>query len=917
MALAPATRLGPYEILQSIGAGGMGEVYRARDTRLERIVAVKILPPHLSSDPVGKQRFEREAKTISSLNHPHICTLYDVGQQDGVDFLVMECVEGETLSERLEKGPLPLEQVLKFGAQIADALDKAHRAGIVHRDLKPGNIMITSAGAKLLDFGLAKPTAPASGMTLTAGATHTTPVTQEGMVVGTFQYMSPEQIEGKELDGRSDIFSLGAVLYEMLTGQKTFQGKSQLSVASAILEKEPAPISSLKPLTPPSLDHSIRRCLAKDPEERWQNARDLALELKWVAEGDSQAGAVAPPASHRKMRTWLGWVSTAVLAVALIAVVAVLYRATRPVPAPLMRFSVDLGREVVEPGWGSGMAISPDGSQLVFVSHDPNEPQRLFLRVVESDKATPLQSTENARAPFFSPDGQWVAFFADGKLKKIATKGGVPTTLCEAPSTRGGSWGDDGSIIFAPSNRSALFRVSAAGGTAQPVTELRGEWTQRYPQLLPGAKAFLFTSCRNLDFDTCAIEAQFLSAGQRKVLVQGGYYGRYVASGHLLYVHQGTLMAAPMDITRLELTGPASPVLEDVESNLGTGAAHFDFSRSGTLVYISGKAWSQNRSLFWMNASGNLTPLGAAPQRTYQQIRVSPDGKLLALALAESSQNHLWIYELARERFYRLTFLNGNSENPLWTPDSKHLVFSSDAQPPGPGIYWIRADGAGEAQRLLEGDNLIPRTFSPGGERLAYDAWGAGGGASVSWTLPLDTSNPDHPKTGKPEKFLASVGARPTFSPDGRWVAYVTSESGTPQIYVRPFSASEGRWLVSSGGGGQDTAYTGPTSGEGGFNAFWSPNGRELFYTNLEGRIMLVNFTAKGDTFSADRPRVWSTRRVFVLYSPLAANIDLAPDGKRFAVILPAGQDAEPQPRTHVMFLLNFFDELRRRVPSQ
>jgi len=815
MALALGTKLGPYEIVALLGAGGMGEVYRALDARLERSVALKILPAHFSCDPVRKQRFEREAKIISRLNHPHICVLHDIGSQDGIDYLVMECVEGESLAKRLEKGSLPLDQVFKYGAQIADALDKAHRSGVVHRDLKPGNIMITPTGAKLLDFGLAKPAAPASGMTLTAAATQTTPVTQGGMLVGTFQYMSPEQIEGKELDGRSDVFSLGAALYEMLTGQRAFPGKSQLSVASAILEKEPAPISSLKPLTPPSLDHAIRRCLMKEPERRWQSAADLAAELEWVAETVSQAEVQATSVLPRKLRTRLGWVSTAVLAVALVAAVAILYRATRPAPAPLMRFSVDLGGEVVEPGWGSGIAISPDGSQLVFVSHGPNEPQRLFLRALESDKATPLQSTENARAPFFSPDGQWVAFFSDGKLKKIATKGGVPTTLCEAPSTRGGSWGEDGNIIFAPSNRSALFRVSAAGGTAQPVTELRGEWTDRFPQLLPGAKAFLFTSCRALDFETCAIEVQFLSTGQRKVLVQGGYYGRYVTSGHLLYVHQGAVMAAPMDIKRLELTGPASPVLEDVESNLGTGSAHFDFSRSGTLVYISGKARPQNRSLFWMDASGHLTPLGTALLRTYQQIRVSPDGKLLALALAESSQNHLWIYEWARERFYRLTFLNGNSENPVWTPDGKHLAFSSDAQDPGPGIYWIRADGAGEARRLLDGANLIPRTFSPSGERLAYDAWGAGGGASISWTLPVDTSDPDHPKIGKPEKFLASVGARPTFSPDGRWVAYTTAESGTPQIYVRPFSGSGGRWLVSSGGAVRTRGSRGPPVAKG------------------------------------------------------------------------------------------------------
>jgi len=472
MPLALGTKLGPYEIVAPLGAGGMGEVYRARDTRLERAVAIKILPSQFSSDPVRKQRFEREAKTISNLNHPHICVLHDIGSQDGLDYLVMECVEGETLAKRLEKGPLALEQVLKLGAQIADALDKAHRSGVVHRDLKPGNIMLTPTGAKLLDFGLAKPAAPVlTGATLTA-ATQPSPVTAEGAVVGTFQYMSPEQVEGKELDGRSDIFSLGAVLYEMLTGQRAFQGKSQLSVASAILEKDPAPISSIKPLTPPALDHAIRRCLAKELERRWQSPADLAGELQWIVEAGSHAGEQAPSILPRKLRARLrlGWAVAAALAFTLIATFATLYRATRRIPASLMRFNVDLGNEVVEIGWGSGVAISPDGSQLVFVSHGPNEPQRLFLRALEGAEATPIQGTENPRAPFFSPEGQWLAFFADGKLKKIAAKGGVPTTLAEAPSTRGGSWGDDGNIIFAPSNRSPLFRVSSAGGAARPVT---------------------------------------------------------------------------------------------------------------------------------------------------------------------------------------------------------------------------------------------------------------------------------------------------------------------------------------------------------------------------------------------------------------------------------------------------------------
>jgi serine/threonine-protein kinase len=916
MPLASGTKLGPYEIVAPLGAGGMGEVYRARDARLERTVAIKVLPTHLSADPVRKLRFEREAKIISSLNHPHICVLHDVGNQDGIDFLVMEFLEGETLAKRLEKGSLPLDHVLKYGAQIADALDKAHRNGLVHRDLKPGNIMLTPVGSKLLDFGLAEPAAMASAATLTT-ATVPSPATERGTIVGTFQYMSPEQLRGKELDGRSDIFSLGAVLYEMVTGQRAFQGDSHLSIASAILEKRPEPISKLKPMMPPALDHAIRTCLAKDREERWQTARDLALELKWIAESGSQAGLAAADTPHRKLRQRLAWIVPAALGIALVGTLVLLYRRAQPVPASFIRLSVDLGAEVVETGWASGMAISPDASQLVFVSHGRDEPQRLYLRALDGATAMPLQGTENARAPFFSPDGYWLAFFAGGKLKRMTTTGGVPATVADAPSTRGGGWGDDGSIIFAPSNRSPLFRVSSAGGAALPVTELRGEWTHRFPQVLPEAKAILFTSCRTLDFETCTVEAQSLSSGQRKVLVQGGYYGRYLPSGHLLYVHQGAVFATPMNAKRLELTGPASPVLDDVSNNLGTGAAHFDFSRSGILVYIPGKPWPPNRSLFWMDASGHLTPLGAAPPRTYEAIRVSPDGTLLALVVTESSQKHLWIYDWARERLYRLTFLNGNAENPVWTADSKHLAFSADGQAPGPGIYWIRADGAGEAQRLLEGSNLIPRSFSPDGYRLAYDSFSTGIVGDTSWAVPLETRDPEKPKAGKPEKFLASSGARPAFSPDGRWIAYMNSESGTPEIYVRPFPSPDGRWLISSGASGGEAGFTGAGSGDGGFTAYWSRNGRELFYTNLEGKIMVVSYSAKGGTFSAGQPRLWSPRRAWSSSFGRPSNLDLVPDGKRFAVILPTGQDAEPQPQTHVVFLLNFFDELRRRVPPR
>src|SRR5712671_1820015 len=472
MPLSPGVRLGPYEILDAIGAGGMGEVYRAKDTRLDRTVAIKILPAHLSSDPLRKQRFEREAKTISSLNHPNICMLHDVGQQDGIDYLVMECVEGATLAKRLEKGALPLEQVLKIGAQIADALDKAHRSGVVHRDLKPGNIMLTVTGAKLLDFGLAKPAAPlSSGVTLTA-ASKQSPVTEQGTILGTFQYMSPEQIEGKELDGRSDIFSLGAVLYEMLTGQRAFQGKSQLSVASAILEKEPAPISTIKPLTPPALDHAIRRCLAKDPEDRWQTARDLLLELKWIDEAGSQAGVPAPLVSHRKMRERLAWAAAALFALIAIAF-AIGFVLHTPKPLQPMRLTAEIGADASPvTNFGPAAILSPDGSRLAFVAAGPDQKRRIYVRSLDQLQATVLSGTENSRNHFFSPDGQWLGFFADGKLKKISVQGGAAATLCDAPDDRGGSWGEDGAIVFTPSFGAPLSKVSSAGGIPQLLTTL-------------------------------------------------------------------------------------------------------------------------------------------------------------------------------------------------------------------------------------------------------------------------------------------------------------------------------------------------------------------------------------------------------------------------------------------------------------
>jgi Tol biopolymer transport system component len=887
MALNSGSRLGPYEILAPLGAGGMGEVYRARDTRLERTVAIKILPAQFSSDPVHKQRFEREAKTISNLNHPHICVLHDIGQQDGTDYLVMECVEGETLAKRLEKGPLPLEQVLKLGAQIANALHKAHRAGIVHRDLKPGNIMLTATGAKLLDFGLAKPaTALVGGMTLTAAAAQTTPVTQEGVVVGTFQYMSPEQVEGKELDGRSDIFSLGAVLYEMLTGKKAFEGKSQLSVASAILEKEPAPISMLQPLTPPALDHAIRRCLAKDPEERWQTAHDLALELKWTSESPMAGAQVAARGPYGL------WLLAGGLAIVGMVALAGWWRTTRPVDHPFTRLSVDLGPEAV-PGISVTAAISPDGRRLVFPARGPDGKRQFATRLLDQAQATFLPGTEGGSQPFFSPDGQWIGFLSGNQLKKISVQGGAPISLGVAPnSLHGASWGKDGSIVLELGSSVPLVRISDLGGKRQNVTKLgSGEVTHRWPQILQGGDAVLFTSSPSAtSMENASIEVASLRTGQVKVLQRGGYYGRYLPSGHLVYLHQGVLFGVKFDREKLEVRGSPVPLLEDVAANASTGGGQFDFSSTGTFVYIAGKSAIQPWQLAWLDSSGKMLPAMRTPGE-YGVPRLSPDGRKLTFI---GSGPDIYIADLERDTTTRITFI-GDAAAPIWAPDGKHLLFTSAL-----GLFWVRSDGAAEPQRLVESQTRkVPWSISPDGRFLAYFEATAEGGFDI-WMLPLDLGDPDHPKPGKPELFLRTPADAlvPRFSPDGHWIAYRSTESGDAEIYVRPFPASNGgKWQISTGGG---------------LYGLWSNNGHQLFYEAPDNRIMVVDYAVEGGAFMPGKARVWSDKQLFYTGT---SNLDLAPDSKRFLIFSTPEAPSSEKGSVHVTMLLNFFDEVKRRIP--
>jgi Tol biopolymer transport system component/predicted Ser/Thr protein kinase len=904
MAIQPGTRLGPYEILAAIGAGGMGEVYRAQDTRLNRTVAIKVLPPNLADQPGLRERFEREAQTIASLNHPHICTLYDVGHQNGTDFLVMEYLDGETLAARLLKGPLPIEQVLQYAIEIADALDKAHRKGITHRDLKPGNIMLTKHGTKLLDFGLAKlkeAAAPSESVSQMPTLSHTP--TAQGTLLGTMQYMAPEQVEGKndEVDARTDIFAFGAVVYEMATGKKAFEGKSQASLIARILDSDPPPISSLQPMTPPQLDHVVKRCLAKEPDQRWQSASDLCGELKWMAESDAQsAPAAAVPAKSTRLlgRMPMVAVSGVLLLGAAMGAAAMwgLKRAAGPAAQPLARLNVDLGPEAVA-SQNLSAAISPDGRRLVFLMRGPDGKQQLATRLLNQAAPTLLPGTEGSRDPFFSPDGQWIGFFAGNLLKKISVQGGAPVTLATLSNTAtyGASWGDDGNIITTTGILQPLSQVPAVGGTPQPFTKLApGEVMHAWPQVLPGASAVLFTgSASPNSFDDANIEAISLKTGQIKIVQRGGYYGRDLPNGYLVYVHRGTLFGVKFDAERLEEIGAPVPLLGDIAANPFTGGGQFGFSATGTFMYAAGKSSDQSWQVTWLDSSGKLQPLIPTPG-AYAEPRVSPDGKKLAYL---GDTGDFYVYDLERDTTSRLTF-TGHAAVAVWAPDGKHLVYTA-----GSALYWIRSDGSGDPQMLLQSatSTLVPWSFSLDAHHLAYHDTTTTGTGNDMWILPLDlAADPDHPKAGKPEPFLLTPANElaPEFSPDGRWIAYRSDESGASEIYVRPFPAGNlGKWQISSGGG---------------LYAFWSKSGRQLFYESADNRIMVMDYSTDGPAFAPGRPRVWSDRHIFYTGT---LNLDLAPDGKRFAVFnIPEAATAE-KGSVHVTMLLNFFDELKRKIP--
>jgi serine/threonine protein kinase/Tol biopolymer transport system component len=882
MGLATGTKLGPYEIQSPLGAGGMGEVYRARDTRLERTVAVKILPAQFSSDPVRKQRFEREAKAISSLNHPHICVLYDVGHQDGMDFLVMECVEGETLAKRLEKGPLPLDQVLKYGAQIADGLDKAHRSCVIHRDLKPGNIMLTARGAKLLDFGLAKPAAaPVSAATLTA--VRTAPVTEEGTIVGTFQYMSPEQVEGKDVDGRSDIFSLGAVLYEMMTGKRAFEGKSQLSVASAILEKEPEPISAVKPMTPPALDHAVKKCLAKLPDERWQSASDLASELKWIAETGSQAGVAGRvPAEPRRWER-ASWLLAAMFFLLMVGAGAAWWQASNRRPHA-MYFHTSV------PFAANDLALSPDGHTLAMVAYSTQANNYvLWTYEVGGRRTGSLEGTQGASYPFWSPDGRSLGFFADGKLKKVDVSGGQPQVLCDAPNGRGGTWNRDGVIVFTPDSLGAgLFRVSSSGGSPLEMTKLdasRSEQSHRWPVFLPDGKHFLYLGANFAGLlENDAIFLGSLDSQERRLLVSTSANAAYAEPGYLVYLRDNkTLVAQPFDGRRYVLSGEPHTLSDEVLYTPLVDRAVFSVSSGDILVTQTGRGASLSQ-LTWFDRSGKSAGTVGMPA-SFGNVRLSPDGRRVAVDQINPDGRNIdiWIHELARGATTRLTFDPSPHQAPIWSPDGKQILFSSNRKVTT-RLYLNNADGSGSEEEVADLGTFVPVNawdWSRDGKHVLFRK------GNELWHL----SRPEH--VTKPLLQAKWTVRNAQSSPDGRWMAYASNETGSMQVYVSPFLNGNGKWQVSSAGGQEPK---------------WRQDGKELFYVAPEGKMMAVAVKI-GASFEASSPvALFQTHRRQPVSSQDVFSYDVSGDGQKFLVLTKV-DEANAAP---LSVLLNWASEMEK-----
>jgi eukaryotic-like serine/threonine-protein kinase len=905
-------RLGPYEIQSAIGAGGMGEVYRATDTNLKRAVAIKVLPESIADDRERLARFQREAEVLASLNHPNIAAIYGLERFAGATALVMELVEGPTLADRIAKGPVPLDEALPIARQIAEALEAAHEQGIVHRDLKPANVKVRPDGiVKVLDFGLAKALEPVSGSTdATASPTITSPamMTRAGVILGTAAYMSPEQAKGRAADKRGDVWAFGCVLYEMVTGRRAFEGEDVSDTLAAVLRGEPD-WTALPAKVPPAIVALLRGCLDKDRRRR---IGDLSTARFTIDHGGYAAAAVVAVPSASRIRRALSTVA-AVVAAAAIAAYATWTLTTAPAPSlPLARFTIALpGGDSFSNTGVRVVALSSDGRRLAYTAN-----QRLYLRTMDQLEATPIRGTEGApgaagRGPFFSPDDRWIGFWQDGRLKKVSITGGAPLVLCAAENPWGANWTSDNTILYTQSEQGAgkgaagIWRVSSEGGKPELFVKVEAGEVAQGPQLLPGGRAILFTLARRSDWDTARIVVQSLDTGRRRVVVEHGADAQYVATGHLVYALDGTLLAVPFDVTRLVATGAAVPLVEDVAQQGAT--AHFAISSHGALVYVPRDAVGglrPQRTLVWVDRQGHEDPI-KAPRRAYFNPRLSPDGTRVALEVRDQ-ESDIWIWDLVRETLTRLTFGPTFEQYGVWTPDGRAVIFSS-SELGGPNtprsLFRRRSDGTGAVEQLTQGAVAqFPSTVTPDGTALIFrqqtpPKLGTPPGMDLV-LLPLEGERRPRPLVQTPFDELNGEVSR-----DGHWLAYQSNESGRDEIYVRPFpNVDGGKWQVSTNGGTQP---------------LWARNGQELFYESM-GALMQVPLTV-GSTFEAGTPRklfaVPSVVRALGL--GLGRTYDVSADGQRFLMIKESGGADERPPSPRMILVQSWFEELKRLVPAR
>jgi serine/threonine-protein kinase len=899
-------RIAHYRVQEKIGAGGMGEVYRAQDTRLCRDVALKVLPEAFARDAERMARFEREAKVLASLNHPNIASIYGLEESNGTRALVMELVEGPTFAERISQGPLPLEEALALAKQIADGLEYAHERGVIHRDLKPSNVKLTrESQVKLLDFGLARALEGETTEEELQNSPTLSAATPTGVLLGTAAYMSPEQARGKRVDRRADIWAFGCVVYEMLTGLGAFKGETTSDILASVIRAEPD-WSSLPDSLPPRIGELLRRCLQKEAKQRLRDIGDARITIQEALSGSVAFETVPAGAPTRSFRhRGVVWASAAAgLALGAVgAVVIVPYVHPNLEERPVSRFAFEFPAPDGQPAASEGfplrdfpaVAISRDGTKIAYLGARGHTTQ-LFLRPVDRLAPQPLPDSADATSPFFSPDGQWIGFFADGRLKKVSVHGGEPVVLCDAPINRSAAWRPDSTITFAPTLFGGLMRVSAAGGSPEILTApdvSKGELTYRWPEILPDGKAVLFVigSAQDIgSFSESKIAAMRLDTHEKKILPILGTYPRYSSSGHLLFERDGRVFAVPFDPHRLEVTGQQVPVLDGVKTSPNSGAADFTVSDTGSLVYLPENAYTHDGLMVWVDRKKQVKEL-AAPARHYGSPHISPDGQRIAVAIPSgSSGSDVWVYEIPRGTLTRLTF-DEHSSAPIWSPDGKRIAFAT-TRPTGPAILVKPADGSGAEETLVAGESLIlvPTSWSSDGKFLAYWAVGSATGRDI-WIVPLTGER-------KPQPFLQTkfneMQAR--FSPDSRWIAYQSEESGRYEVYVQPFPGPGGKWQISTNGG------TTPV---------WAENGRELFYMS-SGNFMSASVTAQ-PTFSASTPRIVADYPPFLMGRLSNGVYDVSADGQQ---ILFVRANVENGPPDEVRVVLNWTEELKQLAPT-